>query len=210
MFRTAWPWSLAVFKQQPAVGFQVFRAALVMWRIWLRPSESRSAHFAVQTSNHLAINVHRHPRYTADWKQSHRIGLQTACRYQTTNPAQLPLFAPQFGRILTGSIQTPTLMSDARTSASPAFKRDGYMAMAPLPVPKSHTRPLRRQAFEHGFHQMLSFMAWNQHMGIDGKASSVNLRFRSTDEAIGSPFRRRCAKASKIAGQIPPNRPYRV
>ena len=83
-------------------------------------------------------------------------------------------FCAQFGRILTGSIQSTDADVGCTNIGITAFKRDGYGNGAASRPQVPHTA-LRRQAFEHGFHQMLSFMAWNQHMGIDGKASSVEL-----------------------------------
>ena len=85
-------------------------------------------------------------------------------------------FCAQFGRILTGSIQSTNADVGCANISINAFKRDGHGngAAARSQIPHA---ALRRQAFEHGFHQMLGFRTWNQHMRIDGKASSVKLAF---------------------------------
>ena len=85
-------------------------------------------------------------------------------------------FCTQFGRILTGGIQSTGADVGCANIGINAFKRDGHGngAAARSQIPHA---ALRRQAFEHGFHQMLGFRTWNQHMRIDGKASSVKLAF---------------------------------
>ena len=83
-------------------------------------------------------------------------------------------FCAQFGRILTGSIQSTDADVRCANIGINAFKRDGYGngAAARSQIPHA---ALRRQVFEHSFHQMLGFRTGNQHMGIDGKTSSVKL-----------------------------------
>ena len=136
-----------------------------------------------------------HPRYTADWETITSYRPSDGLSVSNHEPCANSTFAPNSAAFSTGCIQSTDADVGCANIGINAFKRDGHGngAAARSQIPHA---ALRWQAFEHGFHQMLGFRAWNQHMGIDGKTSSVELAFA---QQIGHRLAFQTAFAPKVS-----------